>query len=131
MLTRAADGCPPTRQDANRQPRTPDSDGVRVAPPVYIDPLMTCLVSAAWKWPKSCHMFVGPETDIEVLHQFAARIGMKRAWFQHKPGKKMPHYDLNERRRKAAVANGAIALDRAAAVQVIRRWRAIEEARAQ
>jgi hypothetical protein len=90
--------------------------------PVYIDTLMTCLVSKAWKWPKSCHMFVDTTTDLEALHRFAARIGLRRAWFQNKPGK-MPHYDLNPARRKAALAEGAIELDRQSAVMVIRRWR--------
>jgi hypothetical protein len=89
---------------------------------VYIDPLMTCLMSKAWRWPKSCHMFVDVGTDLEVLHAFAARIGLRRAWFQNKAGS-MPHYDLNESRRQTAVAAGAVQLDRRAAVEIIRRWR--------
>lgn len=90
---------------------------------IYIDPLMTCLRSAAWKWSKSCHMFVAPETDLEYLHAFAGQIGLKRAWFQNKPGK-MRHYDLNESRRRIAVTNGAVPLDRRDAVKIIRAWRA-------
>lgn len=91
--------------------------------PIYVDGLMTCLMSKAWKWPKACHLFIDANANVDELHKFAARIGMKRAWFQSKPGK-MPHYDLTEKRRAAAIKAGAICLDRASAVVVIRRWRA-------
>lgn len=86
---------------------------------VYIDPLMTCLVSRAWKWPKSSHLFVAPGTDIEVLHRFALRIGLRRQWFQVSR-KGFPHYDLNQARRSKAVRAGAIELDRRAAMELIR-----------
>jgi hypothetical protein len=46
---------------------------------VYIDPQMGCLVSRAWRWPTSCHMF---SDSLDELHAFAARIGLRRAWFQ-------------------------------------------------
>lgn len=90
--------------------------------PVYVDPLMNCMISAAWKWPRSCHMFVEPGTDLEVLHQFAERVGLKRKWFQNKQGK-CPHYDLHEARHKVAVKLGAVELDRRAAVEIIRKWK--------
>jgi hypothetical protein len=89
---------------------------------VYIDSLMTCLMSAQWRWPKSCHMFVAVGTDLEVLHAFAARIGLRREWFQNKPGG-VPHYDLNAKRRAAAVKAGAIELERRPAVAIFRAWR--------
>ena len=41
----------------------------------------------------------------EQLHAFAARLGMKKAWFQDKPG--FPHYDLVPRRQALAVSMGA------------------------
>ena len=48
------------------------------------------------------------DTD-EELHAFAARLGMRRAWFQDKPGRPHhAHYDLPERARAEAVANGAV-----------------------
>lgn len=50
-----------------------------------------------------CHMW---SEDLDALHDMAARIGMKRAWFQDKPG--FPHYDLVPTRRAAAVALGAV-----------------------
>lgn len=97
-------------------------------PPVYVDHMMTCLVSAKWRWPKACHLFVDTTTDLDVLHDFAKRIGLKRAWFQNTA---MPHYDLNERRRSAAMAHGAIELDRRDTVMVLRRWRALTAPRPQ
>jgi hypothetical protein len=52
----------------------------------------------------SCHLTTdGPVGD---LHAFAARIGMKRAWYQDHPV--MPHYDLVPKRRAAALKLGAV-----------------------
>jgi hypothetical protein len=46
-----------------------------------------------------CHMTTdGP---FEELHEFAARLGLRRAWFQR------DHYDLPPHGRAAAVALGA------------------------
>ncbi len=48
------------------------------------------------------------DTD-EELHAFARRMGMRREWFQEKPGRPHHgHYDLPERARTEAVANGAV-----------------------
>ena len=48
------------------------------------------------------------DTDDE-LHAFAARLGMKREWFQHKSNRPhQGHYDVPERARPEAVANGAV-----------------------
>lgn len=54
-----------------------------------------------------CHMGTDDQTDagLEELHAMAARIGMRREWFQNKPN--YPHYDLTEGLRAAAVAAGA------------------------
>jgi hypothetical protein len=54
----------------------------------------------------SCHMT--SDTSLAELHEFAARIGMKRAWFQDG---RHPHYDLNESRRAKAVKLGATETD--------------------
>ena len=50
----------------------------------------------------SCHL-TGP---LPRLHDFAAALGMKRAWFQDHPS--APHYDLTPKRRAKAIALGAI-----------------------
>ena len=48
------------------------------------------------------------DTD-EELHAFVARLGMRREWFQDKPGRPHhAHYDLPERARSEAVAHGAV-----------------------
>ena len=45
----------------------------------------------------------------EELHAFADRMGMRRAWFQDRPGRPHhAHYDLPERARAEAVAQGAV-----------------------
>jgi hypothetical protein len=45
----------------------------------------------------------------EELHAFAARLGMRRQWFQDKAGRPHHgHYDLPERARSDAVALGAV-----------------------
>ena len=66
----------------------------------------------------SCHLTTdGP---IEELHSFAARIGLRRSWFQLHP--KMDHYDLTPRRRAAALAAGAVFVE-ARAQAIARRAR--------
>ncbi len=76
---------------------------------IYVDELMN------WGWRMrgrtvaSCHLFTD-SVDLEELHAFAERLGMKRAWFQ--PHRIAPHYDLTKSRRDAAITFGAIALRR-------------------
>jgi len=41
------------------------------------------------------------------LHAFAARLGLRRAWFQDKPYGAW-HYDITESKRRRAVALGAV-----------------------
>jgi len=71
---------------------------------IYVDNL----VDYGWKLrgrvTKSCHLFT-ENIDLEELHVFAESIGLKRSWFQDKPGH--PHYDLTPLRRAAAIKAGA------------------------
>lgn len=68
-----------------------------------------------------CHLFTdGP---VEQLHAFAARIGLRREWFQDEDP---PHYDLTPPRRERALLLGAIPVARRQAVLI---WRALREAR--
>jgi len=47
--------------------------------------------------------------DEDELHAFAARLGMRREWYQHKRTRPhQGHYDLPERHRAAALALGAV-----------------------
>jgi hypothetical protein len=55
----------------------------------------------------------GPEDDLADLHALAARIGLKRAWFQSAP--RYPtifwprcHYDVTDAVRLKAIAAGAV-----------------------
>jgi len=57
--------------------------------------------------------------DLAELHAMALRIGMKRSWFQDHSS--LPHYDLTASRRAAALAAGAIGVDRRETVQIMRR----------
>ncbi|MCX7934071.1 MAG: DUF4031 domain-containing protein [Planctomycetota bacterium] len=77
---------------------------------IYVDALFYCpsrhpLAYAAGRcyghlW---CHMW---SDDLEALHLMAARIGLRREWFQNRAG--FPHYDLLPPRRAAALRLGAV-----------------------
>ena len=73
---------------------------------------MTVLVDDLRIWPTKIRCFKGGSchltTDgpLEELHAFAARIGLKREWFQEH--RIAPHYDLTPKRRIAALALGAV-----------------------
>jgi hypothetical protein len=43
--------------------------------------------------------------SVDELHGFAQRIGLKRAWFQDKPG--FAHYDVTDTKRREAIRAGA------------------------
>lgn len=92
---------------------------------IYVDEL-TCYVAtnlpsrygSLW-----CHMMTdGP---IEELHAFAAKIGLRRSWFQSNP--RHPHYDLTLKRRERAIRAGAVPLN---SIEMLKRcapdeWRAL------
>ena len=73
---------------------------------VYVDdwrqPARVGRLRARWS-----HLTVGPDDSIEELHALAARIGLKRAWFQDKPWPHQ-HYDVTDTKRQAAIAAGAV-----------------------
>lgn len=64
-----------------------------------------------------CHMLAD---TVEELHEMAEKIGMKREWFQEKS---TPHYDVSLSRRKLALENGAIEIDKEKVVELIRSYR--------
>jgi hypothetical protein len=65
-----------------------------------------------------CHLFAD-DADCEELHKFAAKLGMRRAWFHGN------HYDLVPTKRALAVRLGAIELDIAGSVAI---WKAQRKA---
>lgn len=69
---------------------------------IYVDKLRDW----GWTYGKSCHLLTdGP---LEELHAFAARLGLRREWFQ---SARHPHYDLTASRRGLALKLGAVELD--------------------
>jgi hypothetical protein len=90
--------------------------------PVYVDPLFPCPTNANWRWSESCHLWADGEQE---LHDFAARIGLRRAWYQKDAT--LPHYDLTSGRRKKAVALGARETSRTEFAALIRQRRGISD----
>lgn len=83
---------------------------------VYVDPLRN------WGWTHgpSCHLIAD---TLDELHAFAAKLGMRRAWFQEHG--RYPHYDLAATRRERAVRLGAVELDARAFVEKARELRGV------
>lgn len=76
----------------------------RVRTPIYVDePIFS------WRGKNWCHMFCA---DLDKLHVFAARLGLRRGWFQKPPKASWCHYDLTEAKRWQAIRNGAVSVDR-------------------
>lgn len=69
---------------------------------VYVDSLSSYSKSPLGhrEW---CHMWAD---DLEELHIFASRIGLKKSWFQD--DRRLPHYDLTAHKRNAALKFGAV-----------------------
>lgn len=82
--------------------------------PVYVDALIEYNSRPDLPFTRWCHMRAD---TLEELHAMAARIGLKREWFQASSPAWAPHNDLSERGRVLAVEEGAIELSR-------REWRA-------
>lgn len=64
------------------------------------------IVDELKRWPSGSWCHLTTDGDIEELHEFAQRIGLKREWFQEHP--RVPHYDLRPSMRRKALAAGAI-----------------------
>jgi hypothetical protein len=90
---------------------------------VYVDKLRDW----GWRLGPSCHLISDcPPGDNEELHAFAARLGLRRSWFQ--TGIE-PHYDLTASKRALAVRLGAIELEDRPFHDILRRWREAAVAR--
>jgi hypothetical protein len=82
---------------------------------IYVDVLRDW----GWRLGPSCHLITdGPN---EELHAFAARLGLRRGWFQPSPSG--PHYDLTASKRALAVRLGAVELEDRPFHAVLDRWR--------
>ncbi len=78
---------------------------------VYVDALFPAVPSKRWPYKQACHMTCSG--NIEELHTFARKLGLKRAYFQ---GQHMNlafwHYDLTANKRVQAIHLGAISIIR-------------------
>lgn len=68
---------------------------------VYVDDAMI-----PWRGSRWCHLQADSE---EELHEFAARIGLRRDWFQPGTRPEAAHYDVTKPKRAQAIAQGAVA----------------------
>ncbi len=70
---------------------------------VYVD-------DAIWPWRgrRWAHLMAD---SLDELHVFAAELGLKRTWFQSRPGG-AAHYDVTASMRWKAIVYGATALTR-------------------
>jgi hypothetical protein len=77
---------------------------------VYVD---HAFAAGDWgRWSGGGHM---QADTLGELHAFADRIGLRREWFQSKPGRpENDHYDLTQARRELAIELGATREDRRA-----------------
>lgn len=55
-----------------------------------------------WRGKLWCHLVAD---DLNELHAFAAKLGLKREWFQNH--KIQPHYDITAAKREKAIKLGA------------------------
>lgn len=72
---------------------------------------MTVRVDELRKWPTKIRCFKPGSAHLtadtlEELHKLAARIGLRREWFQDH--RVHPHYDLTASKRELALAAGAV-----------------------
>lgn len=76
-----------------------------------------------------CHL-LSDQIDPAELHAFAARIGLRRSYFQPgklgtRPDPAGDHYDVTEPKRRQAIRGGAVEIDRDGLLRLMRHRRAI------
>lgn len=84
---------------------------------VYVDDLHQ-VARVGRRTARWSHLFAD---DLSELHRFAAKIGLRRAWFQDRPG--FPHYDVTDSKRSEAIAAGAEPIPRSELVSLLDRIR--------
>lgn len=80
---------------------------------VYVDEAVN-----EWRGQRWAHLFAD---DVEELHSFAKRMGLKRSWFQN--DERLPHYDVTVHKRRIALRLGAVGVDRRVTYEHIKRNR--------
>lgn len=71
---------------------------------VYVDDAFIPAQLPGMRPAKWCHLTADTKDE---LHAFAARIGLRRTWFQDKR-RGLWHYDVTMSKRREAVAAGAV-----------------------
>lgn len=87
---------------------------------IYVDKLRITGTTGKWRYKKSCHLFTEPTDDISGLIRFGLEIGLRPSWLHDAV---MPHFDLTENKRRAAVSKGAVEVDRHRTNDAIKAWR--------
>lgn len=74
---------------------------------VYVDDAFCSEDPDAWgRWTGGGHL---QADTVEELHAFAARLGLRREWFQQRSGRPEPdHYDVMRAKRDRAIRLGAV-----------------------
>ncbi len=75
---------------------------------IYVDEVRTYddVKGEARRWGRRwCHMWAATPQQEEELHEMARKVGLKRQYFQNRPG--FPHYDMIPSKRALAMENGA------------------------
>lgn len=72
-----------------------------------------------WRGRKWCHLVAD---TLAELHDFAARIGLQRAWFQGRAS--YPHYDVTVAVRAKALHLGALPADKALLIACCKKLKA-------
>lgn len=73
---------------------------------VYVDAAMIEAHPHRGPWPaKWSHLMAD---TVEELHEFAARLGLRRSWYQERPQPWLCHYDVTKGIREQAIKLGAI-----------------------
>lgn len=60
--------------------------------------------------------------DIDELHEFSFKLGIKQCWFQNKRGKMQPHYDVRKRYYTKAIELGAIPVTRKELFEFLKKY---------
>ncbi len=68
---------------------------------VFVDDSMI-----AWRDKRWCHLTADTPDE---LHEFAEKLGLKRAWYQERPQAWLCHYDVTASKREQAIKLGAVA----------------------
>ena len=73
----------------------------------------------SWRGKSWCHLVAD---SLDELHAFAAKLGLRRAWFQNTAS--YPHYDVTVAVRDRAISLGAVLADRRTMIERCRILRA-------